>query len=248
VSTVEQLQDSGFVAGEYQTVEGRVVRASEFHTARPGGKPKMCCILAGESETRIRVVFFDINPINRDRVRMDNIIRVGYVQRQPSYPPLVGFECLFNDVGKSGRRPSTVEVLAEDPRYPVPMIHLRTFADMRSSPLGDVAQPEDFRAKVVDASARFHVTSSRRALTLEDEHREQKTVTVWENYALREWNTDGSIGKTFMFLGAERGYRRPNPNSAATSSNQFPQQEQMNVWYDAAILPCTGELEGFALP
>ena len=243
VSTVEQLQDTGFVAGEYQTVEGRVVRASDFHAARQGGKPKMCCILAGASETRIRIICFDINPIHRDRIKMDNVVRVSYVQRQPSYPPLVGFECLFNDIGKSGRRPSTIEVLLEDPQYPCPMIHLKTFGDMRSSPLGDVAQSEDFRAKLVDAGARFHLNSSRRALTLEDEHREQKTVTVWENYALREWNTDGSIGKTFMFLGAERGYRRPNPNGAAMN-----REEQMNVWYDAAILACTGELEAFALP
>jgi hypothetical protein len=245
---VEQLTDPGTRTGEYQMVVGRITRTSEFHTQRLPGKPKMCFVLGGAMGTRIRVVVFDVGATNRGRIKMDNIIRLNNVQRQSSYPPHVGLELLFNDVGKSGRRPSTIEVLKDDPRYPLPDIHLRTFADMRGNPLGAVAQFEDFRAKVVGASACLFVTTIRRQLTLEDELHEQRSITVWENYATREWSADHSVGKTFLFLGVERGLRRSSSSTNASSSNQFPPQELMNAWYDAAILPCLGELAGFALP
>jgi hypothetical protein len=247
-ATVEQLTDPGTRAGEYQMVVGRITRTSEFHTQRLPGKPKMCFVLGGAVGSLIRVVVFQVGSANRGLIKMGNIVRLNNVQRQSSYPPHVGVELLFNDLGKSGRRPSTLEVLQDDPRFPSPGIHLRTFADMRGDPLGAVTQFEDFRAKVVGVSARQFVTTSRRQLTLQDELHEQRAITVWENYAAREWSADHSVGKTFLFLGVERGFRRSSSSTHASSSNLFPSPELLNAWYDAVILPCLGELAGFALP
>ena len=174
-------------------------------------------------------------------------MEIDNIQRQQAFSNQ-GYELLFNDSGKGGRRVCGVRVLPESPQYPIPPLHCSNFGALVVEPLGDVAQIINLRGKVVECGPPLFLTTHRRQLTLEDDNRDRRTLMVWDGYATRSWE----IGKTYVFLAVERSLRKVHTAETASSSSSSPGrargEEQLNAWYNASVLLCEGDLASFALP
>ena len=171
---MEQLADPTFVLPDgYVETKGRICRASDYHPNRPEKQPKMIFVMNGVSGLMMDVVGFDVGPQSLSCIQSNTMAVVSDVQRKAAFSGQ-GYELLFNDSGRGGRRAATIRMLPDDAAFPQSRIDLTTFRDLAREPLGDVPQKCSLRLFVLEIGPSLCLTRHRRTLTVRDENQDRR--------------------------------------------------------------------------
>ena len=106
------------------------------------------------------------------------------------------------------------------------------FDEVRPDP--QTKQFVSLRLRVVEYEQPLKKTHWRRQVVCQDQNQTQCEITFWNGYATRPFQ----VNETLLVVRAEASMRQAGSEA----------RRQMNVWFDAMILPCTGELADLALP